>query len=602
MSSSYIYFIVDNTFHQLANDEKTINDVALFAYNYLINPINFNKSTKVSLVKFPPGSESTDLETSNLDWQRLTRFITDILKVTKEEELDSNVELMEVLYRTLQTASSYAKKAKECNVVLISAFRDSYNWDSFFSKIASILKHFQNVNLICIDTFDSSHEVHDMNTEIMNTSILGVNESNERNMLYTLEEAKNTLTSASTLVPKFKKPVEIYSYTLGILGIPDLEFNISAFPFTKKTGLHDYLTTKMIDTETQQPISQKYKWFYHTSNSSDSTEHEHTDTNQGEDTSEVEIKNPNLIVDGYKFGTTNLLIADLPADEITIDSIKAMTITGFFPKNSVPPWYLKNDSLIILPYSKTAKKRDKDGLADKHFTMYSELWYSMVRQKVFAMVRFVKKNGQDVKYGILYPQGYADKNSEKNKEIDLGVFLFVETIFRDDEKLANLPNLLNWKVKDPAIEKEMDDLVDQFCLDENESESKDEEKEELAVEAHVVSMNDSEMNDIFYKLRQEIEREEVGQTQEGGLPKGILEGTPTWRIRQYNSPLLAFERLIYLSSYFALLHQIKEKGDITIPLYQMYEKHMPAYVFEAWLKKAEGGNIFRPALKKARKQ
>lgn len=55
MSTRSIYLIVDNTSLIRRKGDSALSLVSFFVYNYLINPIVFNKSSKVSLIKVPKG-------------------------------------------------------------------------------------------------------------------------------------------------------------------------------------------------------------------------------------------------------------------------------------------------------------------------------------------------------------------------------------------------------------------------------------------------------------------------------------------------------------------------------------------------------------------
>jgi hypothetical protein len=587
MSTRSTYILVDNV-----EDESIISKISVFVYNYLINPISYNKSNKVALFTHPIDVNNIPIA-KPLDWITLTKYIASF----KNLKNVPNHDLLKSIKQILQSLILTANKLKTCDIIIISQFNDNYNWEKYSDKLKTVLKSYDNINLICIDCFDGSSSLHDDNIEILNSSILVINENNEKSFTYTISEAINSLTKQSFFTPKFKKPVEIYSYSLQILGIPDLEFNISAYPFVKRNTLTDYLTTKSIDLKNHTKIHEKYVYYYEDIKDDKSGEKELK-----------EINNSEFIIDGYKFGTSKFLITDLPQNMMQLDSIKSMIITGFFPRNTIPPWYLKQDSLIILPYSKNIKNTT---LVEKDTYMFSELWYSMIRQKVFATIRFVKKNGNDIKYGILYPQGYVDRQTEKSGQIDFGCFIFVETIYQDDEKLVNLPNLLNWKIKDEKLQSKMDDLVESFCIDKDDDDDNNNNNnnnndndntnktDEPPIESLVVSMNEIPVNDMFYNLRESILNAEKQQNPDEFENSKILSETTLMDIRKYNSPLMDIERLIYLCSYFILQQHLLDGGNPETPLFEMFEQQgMPMQVIKKWLDTAKDHHIFRPIFQK----
>lgn len=589
MSTRSIYLIVDNTSLIRRKGDSALSLVSFFVYNYLINPIVFNKSSKVSLIKVPEGG--LDVDHKPLTWEGLTQFVASLDGPDKPSTDDNPQDLIQIITDILQSVSYGVSKVKSCDVIVVSPFDTQYDWKKHGSKIKSVLELHDNINLIFVDSYATPStglgdgKIHDENISFINNTIVNSNMKNEQNFTYTLTDAISALTKFSLFTPKFKRPVEIYSYKLQILGIPDLEFDISAYPFVKRSTMTDYVTSTSIDKKSHQRIKEKYVYYYE----EESKEKE----NFGE--KEIrEIQNPEFIIEGYKFGTSNFLLTDLPTDVFNLNSLKSMTITSFVPKSTIPPWYLHQDSLIVLPSSRSVKNGSKT--INKDMSIYSELWYAMVRLNVVAMVRYVKRNGTDVKYGILYPQGFVDEQSEITGVIDFGCFMFVETIFKDDEKLVNLPDLLNLKIKDPKLEKDMDALVDSFCLDkEDDSKSDDGDGDDLpTIESTVVSMNGVPNNDIFYGLREEI-LEEAGLSLEEQTDSPLLAKTITAKLRKYNNPLMSVSKLIYLISYFIFEQHVQEDGSEPASLYSMYNKHgIPMQVIERWLDMAKKDGIFRP--------
>lgn len=592
MSARTTYLLVDNTSHVLRANESALSLVSFFVYNYLINPIVFNKSNKVSLIRHPQAV--TDADNRALAWNDIVRFVA-ALETPHGGDPANQTDLMKAVTDVLQSVSFGLGRLKSCDVLVVSAFDFDYDWELFGNKIKTLVETHDNLNLIFVDSYAAStsadslaearDKYHDANIRYINKTVVNANMNNEQNFTYTLGDAISALTKFSLFTPKFKKPVEIYSYKLQLLGIPDLELDISAYPFVKRSSLTDYVASTSIDVRTQQRIKEKYVYYY---------EEEGTEKENFGEKEAKEIQNPEFIIEGYKFGTSNFLLTDLPANVFSMNSIKSMTIASFVPKSTVPPWYLHQDSLIVLPSSKNAKNGSHT--INKDMAIYSELWYAMVRLNVVAMVRYVKRNGTDVRYGILYPQGFVDEQSEVSGVIDFGCFIFVETIFRDDEKLVNLPDLVNRKISDPKLESEMDALVDSFCLDTDDVDDDVDQPDDLpTVESCVVSMNDIPNNDMFYGLREEI-LEESGLTSDQQGDTHLLAKTVTTAIRKYNHPLMSIERLVYLISFFILQQHMQEAGggDPT-SLYSMYEKHgIPMQVIEKWLDTAKTGGVFRP--------
>lgn len=604
MSARSTHLLVDNSVQIEQDHESLLSRISFFVYNYLINPVVFNRSNKVSLIKYP--QSVTDVDHKPLDWYRVTEFISTLKKST-EIGNDGVVDLMSVVTDILQSLSFGAKKLKSCDILVVSAFDSKYDWDVYESKMKHVIESNDNINLIIIDTMvnPSENGNHFKNLEIINNSIISANMNNVQNFVYTLQDAIASHTKVSYLTPKFRKPVEIYSYKLQILGLSDLEFNVSAYPFVKRSSMADYMTSTKIDAKHHEKLKYKYVSYY---------EEYSNDKNKPDEKETKEINNPSFIIEGYKFGTSSFLVTDLPNDVFNLNSLKSMTITSFVPVSSIAPWYLNPDSLVIFPSSKDVKNNKEAGRLDKDLAMYSELWYSMVRLKVAGTVRYVKKNGADVKYGLLYPQGFVDSYAESTGAVDFGCFIFVQTIFKDDEKLVNLPDLFKMKMKDPKMEAEIDDLVDSFCID----------KGEPRIEARTVSMNNTPINDVFYNLREDIletdeideeeEEEEYDDANAGGdveektseqktgntenepniKKNDILTNTLTHAIRKYNNPLMSIERLIYLLSYFVATKHLEKGGDDSVSLYDMYEEQgIPDGIIKKWLDTAEQG-VFRP--------
>lgn len=567
MSTTSTYLVVDNSFHIIEKNESIISKVSFFVYNYLINPIIFNKSNRISLINYP--QTILDIEHKPLDWFTLTKFMYDL---NKFENKVQSIDLLSIITDILQSISPTAKKLKKCDIIIISAFNSNYDWENYENKIKYTLKTFDNINLILIDSFDFNQKdnyIHQNNIEILSSSIVNSNMNNIQSCTYTLQDAIDSLTKFPFLVPKFKKPVEIYNFKLELLGISDLEFNISAYPFAKKTSFTDYISSTSIDSENHEKIKDKYQFYYEEEN---------------KDNGEIEIKeiqNPTFLINSYKFGTSNLLITDLPKNIFNLNSMKSMIITSFVPKSSIPPWYLKQDSLIIFPSSKIIK--NQSNLIEKDFSLYSELWYSMVRLDVVGLVRFVKKNGMDIKYGLIFPEGFIDANSEITGNVDFGCFIFIETIFKDDEKLVNLPNLLKMEV-DSKIENEIDNLVDSFLIDDN---------EKPEIDSCIVSMNNILNNDIFYNLRENLIEQEQDESNDNN--SNLLSNTITNSIRKFNNPLMSIERLIYLMSYFVLKNHLEKDGNFHMTLYDMYEEQgIPDEVIKKWLDIASQSGVFTP--------
>ncbi|KAG0684419.1 WD40 repeat-like protein [Pichia californica] len=581
MSARSTYLLVDNSYHSIEEDVNTLTDISRFVYEYLINPIVFNKSNKVSLLKYP--QSINDIDNKPLDWYTITSFMS---KLDYFNPDDSIIDLLSILTDILQSISFTATKLKNCDLILISAFDSNYNWDYFGIKIKNILNNFNNINLIIIDTMslNSKNIYHNKNIENL-ISIINDNENNQDNnynynnnsYYYKLNEAKLALEKFEFLIPNFKKPTEIYSFTLQILGIPDLEFNISAYPFTKKTGLSDYIKTTTINVNNFEKIKNKYQFYY-------------DERNKNGEIEQKEIQNYSFITEAYNFGTSNLLITDLPNNIFNLNSIKSMIITSFVPETSIAPWYLKQDSLIILPSNK--KFKINKGLMDKDYAIFCELWKSMLRLRVIGTVRYVKKNGSDIKYGLLYPQGYIDKEIEKSGNINFGCFIFIETIFKDDEKLVNLPDLLKMKI-DSKLEIDIDNMVDSFRLDKDDDPI-DDNDDIKDINACVVSMNEIPNNDIFYQIRQYLQNTQINNDNE--INPTILTNRISNILQKYNNPLMLIERLIYVISYIVLKNHLSQSGDDDdqeLPLYKMYqEQGFPDKVVELWIKNAKEGNIF----------
>lgn len=589
MSFKTTYFLVDNTHHLESKDKLSVSIVSFFTYNYLISGSVFNKSNKVALLNYP-WLDFNNVSPKALEWKDLALFMDTISK-TEPPPGSCRADLVESLTDLLQSVCFSGPSSKTTDIIVVSAFEGKYSWATCQSKMQSVLKSYDKINLICVDSSTSTSCTHEENLEILNRSILGSNSNNEKNFLYTIQDAVAALTKTRLLAPKFKKPVEIYSHTLQILGLAGLELNISAYPFVKKSSLHDYLPTKSIDSKLHTSIKEKSIFYYE--------EREGNKQGSDEDASIKlkEITDPEFITDGYKFGTSSFLLTDLPSDFLKMDTVKSMVITSFFPKDTVPPWYLKQDSLIVLPYSKNYTRRSEDHLLEKDFTMFSELWYSMVRRKVFANVRFVKRNGQEAKYGILYPQGYVDKESEESGAVDFGCFIFVETIYKDDEKLVNLPNLEKVEVGDPELEAKIDGLVRSYNIDDDNS--SDEEAtaggDNPSIDACVVSMNEDPANDLFYNLRDEITQESEGEPSH----RRIFSDSMTAKIAKFNNPLMSIERLVYLISYFILQQHLKAGGDPSTPLYTMCETYgMPVEVIRKWTDAANEEKVFYPTIRK----
>lgn len=585
MSLRSTYLLIDNIDHIHSSNESTLSLISFFVYNYLINPIVFTKSNRVSLIRHP--QSTLEVQHKPLDWYQITNFLSALENTSISTSKDLTASILDIL-QTIVFNNLKSKSKSTTDVIIISPLNINYDWNSTGDKIKYIIQSNDKINLIFIDSFlQSQSSNHDENINYINNTILNSNINNEQNFMYSLSDAISALTKSSLFTPKFKKPVEIYSYKLQILGLSDLELNISAYPFVKKNSMSDYISTTKIDSQTHSKIKDKYIYYYENKNTNNSRSFESDDIN--------EIKNPEFIIEGYKFGTSNFLITDLSPKILNLNSIKSMVITAFVPKHTIPPWYLKQDSLIILPSSKNVKQKSET--IDKDMAIYSELWYSMVRLNVVAMVRYVKKNGMDIKYGLLYPQGFIDEQAEYSGIIDFGCFIFVETVFKDDEKLVNLPNLLKMEISDEKIQTEMDNLVDSFCLDHDDNDDDDDDIDNK-IEACAISMNNIPANDIFYGLREEI-LTASGLSPNQAPGKHLLSNTITSKINKYNSPLMSIDRLIYLTSYFIIQQHLQENptdnNHQNFSLYELYEKYgIPLDIIEKWLDNAKEDRLFRP--------
>lgn len=556
MATRSTYILVDDS-----HDAEVDSSVACFVFSYCITPINFNRSNKTALLKFPYIDPQPNLEP--LNWATLSTFIRDITKKSRVDKPHPNgADLIASISDFLQSLQIRGiNKQKSCDVIVISPFRESYNWNKYKPKIIGVLQAYQNLNLICIDSSAGTpSKYHDDNMRILQDEIINANEYNERSLYCSIIDALLVVTKSEMLTPKFKKPVEIYSYNLSILGLPDLEFLVSAYPFVKKNTMADYVTLKRLNKESKLPVTNTSKYYY-------------TKFDESKDEPvETEITSPEFVFEGYKFGTSNFLLTDLPPGIFQAETVKSMIITSFFPKETLPPWYLKNDTLIIFPFKTKAKKDDI--ILDRDTAMFSELWQAMAKKGVCANVRFVKKAGADVKYGVLFPQGYKDY---KTTHIDFGCFIFVETIFQDDEKLVSLPNLTKIEVEE-KLQSEMDDMLDDINLD------KDESDELFPFDSMVVEMNQVTMNDMFYYLRDTVtEYEDLNERDFDRVTK---------KLRKTNNPLLSFERLIYLISAYTVYHHFSEGGHPSTPLYDMFSNgDIPTQFIDVWNENAKEGSF-----------
>ncbi|TID28277.1 hypothetical protein CANINC_002590 [Pichia inconspicua] len=507
--SNVTYYYVD-----YQNDPITQQLVSLFTYNYLIHPIIFNKAHKVALLHTPIG----EFPLKQLNWIRLNEFITEV------EELNES-SFMQDTWQLLQNISFSGHTS--CDLVIVASLDQDCEWEKYHSKFETIMKQIKKVNITVIDTAD------DTNLTVRNFNIAAWTKYGK---VITLNEGIQSLTKWGLQVSKYKKPVDVYGYRMDIFELFD--FAVGVYPFTKKNMLGDYIVTKTVSTNFE-PISYKYKYEI---NGGD-------DDNNNNDDDDSNL----TIVKGYKYGSS--VITDIPSEAFEQQVERCFSITGFV-EGAVPPWYLKNDSLIVCP-GKTADEKD--------IMIFNELWSSMVRKRVYATVRFVKRKGTNVKHGVLYPKCFVDRETTV---IEHGVFIFVETVFKDDEKLVSVPNLMKIKPK-----YDFDSILDDMNLD------KDEKL--IPHDVNVIRMNED--TNLFSKLLQK----------EGQNP---FYKTTTSKILNESNPLVSIERLIYLSSYI-LTEKNRETGgspdDLLVDIAK--REGFPTIVIDKWLNTAKSG-IFKPKL------
>lgn len=577
MSSRSTYFIVDI----IPEDSENDVIVSQITYNYLINPIVNAKSNKISLIKYE-NKTSTPLSINHkvLDWSCILNFISQIRKPSTSYDPDYLFDLIANLLTLLIDSSN---KNKQFDIIIISKNLGDYSkLEKRCSFISDILKQYPFINLVYIDSFDNFNDdnllkIHDSNISLIksifnddeNLNVLNVT-PNSRNFFYNISEIN--LNKFSNCIPKLKKPVEIYSGSLQLLNFENLSFNISAYTFVKKNSFSDYLSFTSIDKNSESKLNYSYDYTYFDPKNDE--EKKFDNNNSYPD---------NKLFDCYKFGSSNLFLtsSNFYKNQNTNKSLK---IASFVPLNTIPPWYLKEDSLIIFPSKK---------LIDKDNAMFAELWYSMKRLKTAAIVRLIKRSGSDIKYGVLIPQNYIDDYTEISGQIDFGCFILIETIFKDDEKLVNLPNLYNIKIEND-IQNEIDTLIDDFSIDNEENDS--------IYESNSVSMNNVIMNDMFFYIRSNLTK-----VPEKGNNK-VLANTITMALRNHKNPLLSYERLIYLITFLMLLSHLNHSKDaineikhddenteeeITQSLYQIYKQEgFPKEIVDRWLQSANG--VFFP--------
>lgn len=492
--STSTYFYVD-----YSPDPQTQQFISLFTYNYLVHPTIFNRSNKTILLHTP----LKELFLKPLDWEDINTYTAEI------DDLQIG-DFMSDIWNVLQGISFTGSKYTNNNCIFLTSLQNTIDWDKYLLKFDNIFRQINNINITIIDTStDLTSETRESN----------ISRWNKFGKVITLTESIQSLTKWGLQVSKLKKPVEVYGYKIDIMEMFD--FTVSVYPYTKKNLPGDYITVKTVSTD-MVPVSYKY-----------------------------EYEEEGTIVDGFKYGRS--IITDLPSSVFVQEIEKCFSITGFV-RGNVPPWYLKNESVVVWP----SKKAD-----EKDIVVFNELWSSMVRQKVYATVRFVKRQGADVKHGVLFPKCYVNKDSVG---VDNGVFIFVETVFKDYEKLVSVPNLMNIEPK-----YDFDSIIDDMNLDTNEK--------LLPLDYNIVTMNED--TDMFANINPK-----QGQT---GFYK-----TVTNRLLQESNPIVSIERLIYLSSYLLVEKNRESGGGITDTLADISKREgIPAVVVEKWLKTAKTG-VFKP--------
>lgn len=509
--SNITYYYVD-----YQKNPVTQQLISLFTYNYLVHPIIFNKTHKVALLHTP----IDEFPLKQLNWIRLNEFITQI------EELQENSCMIDV-WQILQGISFSGHNS--CDLIVVAPLDQDCEWQKYHNKFEIIMKQIKKVNITVIDTaIEVNSKVRDFNIAAWG----------KYGKVITLNEGIQSLTKWGLQVSKYKKPVDVYGYRIDIFEMFD--FSVGVYPFTKKNSLTDYITTKTVSTNFE-PVTYKYKY----------------ETND-KDNDDGVIKNFGLddsitIVKGYKYGSS--IITDLPSEAFEQEVERCFSITGFV-EGTVPPWYLRNDSLIVVP-GKVADEKD--------IMIFNELWSSMVRKKVYATVRFVKRKGTNVKHGVLFPKCFVDRETTV---IEHGVFIFVETVFKDDEKLIGVPNLMKIEPK-----YDFDSILDEMDLDKNEK--------LLAHDVNVIRMNE-DLN-LFSKLLRDDGRNPFYQT-------------TTSKILNESNPLVSIERLIYLSSYILTEKNRETGGDPRDSLIDIAKREgIPSVVIEKWLDTAKTG-VFKPVI------
>lgn len=494
--STATYFYVNK-----ADDANTQQLVSLFTYNYLVHPISFNKSNKFGLLYNP----IEDFFLKPLDWKALNDFITEIENI-------KDGDLMADVWQILQNISFASKRYASFNCLIITSLNKETRWATYINRLEDILKQINNINITLIDTTsDTSSPIHNLN----------LTEWSKYAKVITLTEAIQCLTKWGLQVSKIKKPVEVYGYRMDIMEMFD--FSVSVYPYAKKNLIGDYISTKTVSTD-MDSVSYKY-----------------------------EYEEEGTFVEGFKFGSS--ILTDLPSTVFVQEIEKCLSITGFI-EGSVPPWYLKNDPLVVWP-GKNADEKD--------IVIFNELWSSMVRKKVYATVRYVKRKGMDVKHGVLFPKCFINKETTT---IDNGAFIFVETIFKDEEKLVSVPNLMKIKPK-----YDFDSILEDMNLDKNEK--------LLPLDFNIITMNEDK--DMFSKIQEKYGRNPFYKT------------TTSKLLRQSN-PLISIERLIYLSSYILAEKNREMEGNSHDTLAEMAKREgIPTAVIEKWLNTAKY-HVFRPKL------
>lgn len=243
--------------------------------------------------------------------------------------------------------------------------------------------------------------------------------------------------------------------------VPDavsLSFFAEGYPLTKEETVTMTQEVGIKDGETF-PISQVREHFVY-------------EKDDGEDAVTKPVQ-PNEIQKGYRYGTSIIPTTPALQRQLEMPTYSGIDILYFAHKKSIPPWYYRGESILLIPNKEAASK---------DLVALSTIAQSMLYNKTVAIARVVQRPNRPVTIAALLPRILVTQNTKfKDQKRSLDddddkryyALTMVKLFFKDDEKIPMLSKL----TPDPSKEKDeevypskemcktMDAFVDSLDLD-----------------------------------------------------------------------------------------------------------------------------------------